>query len=434
MKNPLRTYQFAFRCGSAYDPPGKEGLASVCASLMAEGASATRSYKQILDEFFRMAARFQVQVDQELTVFSGLVHEDHAAAYEAIVQEMIAQPAFLAEDFERVRTDLISSLTVELRGSNDEELAKEMLYVRLYAGHPYGHPVVGAVSGLQAITLEDVRQFFRETLCRNEPIVLPEAKAMPGLHCSLIEKADARGVAMSFGHHIPVRRGHPDYHALLVAQCWLGQHRNGGRLFDSIREIRGLNYGDYAYLEYFPNGMFQFEPDPCLGRQQQIFQVWLRPVAPEKAVFALRLALYEIDQLKRNGMSLEDFERTRHFFGKYVKLLLKTETLVRGYALDSEFYGIGEYTSYISEGLARLTLEDVNRAARQYLDIENFHLVAVGPEMERMAETLRTSAATEIVHEVEQPEEVLAVDRVVACWPLRPVSVEISQFEEAFER
>ncbi len=433
MSGSLHSVRIAFRSGSSHDPKGKEGLASLTASLVAEGASRTRSYKQILDEFFRMAAGFEVQVDQELTVFYGTVHRDHVTQYEAIVMEMLEEPAFLVEDFVRVKSDLLNYLKVGLRGSNDEELAKELLYAKIFAGHPYGHPCCGTVAGLEAIELSDVKEYFTNVLKRNELLELPAARTLEGLEVTLVEKEDARGVAMSFGYPIEVRRGHADYHALLVAQSWLGQHRNGGRLFDSIREVRGLNYGDYAYIEYFPDGMHEFEPEPNVARQQQIFEVWLRPVTPEKALFAFRMALYEIDQLKRKGMSVDDFERTRNFLSKYVKLLIKTEALVQGYRIDSEFYGTVEYTRYIAEGLAGLTIEDVNRAARKYLDTEKLCFVAVGPGMAELGRQMRESVATPIAYEVEQPKEVLAVDRVVGAWPLRVTDLQIVPFERVFE-
>ena len=38
-----------------------------------------------------------------------------------------------------------------------------------------------------------------------------------------------------------------------------------------------MNYGDYAYIEAFPRGMFQFFPDPNVARQRQIFEIWIRP-------------------------------------------------------------------------------------------------------------------------------------------------------------
>ena len=67
-----------------------------------------------------------------------------------------------------------------------------------------------------------------------------------------------------------------------------------------------MNYGDYAYIEAFPRGMFQFFPSPNLGRKAQLFEVWLRPVAPQNGHFALRLALPELGQLVANGLTQYD--------------------------------------------------------------------------------------------------------------------------------
>ena len=116
-------------------------------------------------------------------------------------------------------------------------------------------------------------------------------------------------------------------------QSYFGQHRSSkSYLFQQIREIRGMNYGDYAYIEYFPRGMFLTEPEPNLGRRQQIFQIWIRPVEPPNGMFALRIALYELDKLVKQGMSQEDFESTRTFLSKFVNLLTQTQSDQLGYA------------------------------------------------------------------------------------------------------
>jgi hypothetical protein len=98
----------------------------------------------------------------------------------------------------------------------------------------------------------------------------------------LVEK-NTRSVAYSLGFPMDVKRGDPDYPALLLMQSYFGPHRmSGGRLFQRIREIRGINYGDYAYIEYFPRGMFLMDPSPNLARRGQIFQIWIRPVEPPR--------------------------------------------------------------------------------------------------------------------------------------------------------
>ena len=82
---------------------------------------------------------------------------------------------------------------------------------------------------------------------------------------------------------------------------------SGGRLFQRIREIRGINYGDYAYIEYFPRGGCLMEPPPNVARRSQHFQIWIRPAEPPQAAFTLRLAVYELNKLVKDGISAGGF-------------------------------------------------------------------------------------------------------------------------------
>src|SRR4030095_1585437 len=111
---------------------------------------------------------------------------------------------------------------------------------------------------------------------------LPEGPAAPPVRIEAPRRAgidveilvmDTRAAAISLGVPLDVTRAHPDFPALSVARAWLGEHRmSSGRLYQQIREIRGINYGDYAYIEAFPRGMFQFFPDPNVARIRMCFQ------------------------------------------------------------------------------------------------------------------------------------------------------------------
>src|SRR5256714_7357897 len=150
-----------------------------------------------------------------------------------------------------------------------------------------------------------------------------------------ISQRPTRSTAISLGFPIDITRADKDYPALAVVASYFGQHRSSNSyLYQRLREARGLNYGDYAYVEYFPRGMFRFQPDPNLARQQQIFQIWIRPVEPQNGHFALRAALFEYDKLLREGISRETFEATREFLSKYINILLETQDERLGYALD----------------------------------------------------------------------------------------------------
>ena len=234
---------------------------------------------------------------------------------------------------------------------------------------------------------------------------------------TLIEK-DTRSVAWSLGFPLAVKRGDPDFAALLLAQSWLGQHRLGGHLFERMRELRGLNYGDYAYIEYFPRGMFKFEPDPGLARRQQIFQVWIRPVEPPNAVFALRLAMFELDRFVKTGLTQADFERTRSFLSKYVNVLTKTKSAELGYAIDSAYYGIPNYNEYVKNSLGKLTLADVNRAIRIHLRADRLQIVGVAKDTGKLLPELTGDGPTPIHYNSPKPQDVMDEDKTVEKWPL----------------
>src|SRR5881409_931164 len=395
--SPLVTFRILFMTGSAFDPPGKEGLASLTASMLAEGGTRSMSYDQIVQALYPMASSVNAQVDKEMTVFTGTTHIENLDHYYALLRDMLLDPGFRAEDFKRLRDDAINFLKVSLRESNDEELGKEELYNIIYAGHPYGHHNTGKISSLEKLTRDDVRGFYRDYYKGTSLTIglaggypknfsdkvqadfakLPQGstdkrrfenpKLSPEMRIEIIAR-DTRSTAISLGFPISVNRGSKDWPALALVASYFGQHRSSnGYLYQRLREARGLNYGDYAYVEYFPRGMFRMTPEPNLGRRQQIFQIWIRPVEPQNGHFALRAALYEYDRLMRDGMSKEVFESTREFLSKYANVLIATQDAQLGYALDSRYYHLADFPTYMREQLAKLTLDDVNRAIKQYL-------------------------------------------------------------------
>jgi zinc protease len=202
-----------------------------------------------------------------------------------------------------------------------------------------------------------------------------------------------------------------------------------------MREIRGLNYGDYSYLEYFPRGMFQFEPDPNLARRQQIFQLWIRPVEPPTAHFALRLALHELDRLVEKGLTESDFEETRAFLARNVNLLLKTKANELGYRIDSQFYGIGEYPAYIRSAIAKLTVDDVNRAIKRHLRKDRLEIVAVAQDAEALQKALLSDAPSPMTYNSPKLADIVEEDKLVSTRKLglQPAQVRIVPVDRFFE-
>ena len=253
----------------------------------------------------------------------------------------------------------------------------------------------------------------------------------------VIVDKDTRSVAFSLGYPIEVTRSHPDYHALYLARTWLGEHRSSvSHLYQRIREIRGMNYGDYAYIEAFPRGMFQFVPDPNIARRAQIFETWIRPVVPVNAHMALRVAIFELDKLVRDGLSEADFQRTRDYLMKNVFVMTATQNQQLGYALDSKWYGIPEFTSFMRDGLKKLTLADVNAAIRKHISPRDISIVIVTKDAKGLKDQLVSDAFSPIKYDAEKPQELLDEDKVIGALKLgiKPENVKITPVEDVFAR
>jgi zinc protease len=195
-----------------------------------------------------------------------------------------------------------------------------------------------------------------------------------------------------------------------------------------------MNYGDYAYIEYFPRGMFLTQPDANNARSQQIFQVWIRPVRPEQAHFAVRTALYELGQLIANGMRPEDFEATRKFLLKNVNILTSSQDRQLGYALDSKFYGTGEFTTHMQKQLQELTLDDVNRVLRKYLQDKNIKFVFITRDADDLKKRLVENTVSPISYDAQKPAEILDEDKILSEYPLnfKADKIRIVPVEEVF--
>ena len=471
-KNPLPQLRFKllFNVGSANDPAGKEGLAVLASSMIARAGSRGMTLEQINMALYLMAGSFGNQVDKEMTTFTGSIHRDNWRKFLDIALPMLLDPGFGEADFKRVKDGQINALRQDLRSSNEEELGKERLQTNIFRGTPYAHPVLGTIAGVESITLDDVKAFVRGQYTRGNLMLgingdippamvemfqrslmaLPAGTPAPrasartaivgtrpsGMEVEVIQK-DTRATAISFGLPVSVTRSSPDFAALSVARAWLGEHRmSTAHLFQRIRGIRGMNYGDYAYLEAFPGGMFQFFPNPNIARRAQIFEVWIRPVVPDNAQMALRIAVHELDNLISNGMTEEDFQATRQYLMKNVYVMTATQDQQLGYAMDSKWYGIPEYTTYMRSALQKLTRDDVNRALKKHLSAKDLSVVIITKDAQALRDALVADAFSTIKYDAQQPADILAEDKVIGARKLGipAAKVRVTPVEEVFAK
>jgi zinc protease len=464
--SPLCAIRLFFQVGAVDDPKGKEGLAILTSEMMGKGGSKARTYAELLDALYPLAANIRVYGDKESIVFEGTVHRDNLARFADLLAEQILTPRFAEDDFSRVHQDAIDYVSKTLRGNADEDLGKQAMATVLYAEHPYGYPSQGTVTGLQAIALEDVRKFHASHFTRDRLVVgvsggypqgfaesfakrfttlpakapplpkLPPATAHKQNQLLIVEK-DARANAISIGRPIAVTRADADFYPLTVARSYLGEHRTfNGVLMNHLRGNRGLNYGDYAYIENFMQDGWTTFPLPNIPRRQQQFEIWLRPVPPQNSLFALRGALYETDKLIREGIPQAGFEATRVFLMNYSNLWAQDVSRRLGYAIDAAVTG-KDLVKELQTRLPKMKKADVDRAVRKYLSVDGLSIAIVADHAQALADKLVSGEPTPITYDTAgTAPEILSEDKIIEKFPV-PIAkdaLRIVPVDQMFER
>jgi zinc protease len=466
--DPTVSFSVAFAVGSQDDPPGKEGLAFLTGEMLADAATQANSLETILEKLYPLASAYDVRVDRERTTITGRTHRDNVSEFLELYTDAFLRPAFEESDFERVRSDAVNDLENTLRYSSDEELAKAALDDFVFRGTRYAHPAEGTVAGLRSVTLDDVRAFYaRHFTARNavagigggfddataarlaaavhelprgeaaEPPAITPA-AIRGRELLLIDKPGA-DASISFGFPLDVRRGERDYYALWIANSWFGEHRNqASHLFQVIRERRGLNYGDYSYIEAFPEGGERSMPPVNVPRHHQIFEIWIRTLPNQHAQFATRAAMRELTKLVDDGMTQEDFELTRSFLKKYALHFAETTSTKLGYAMDDRFYGLEDegHLQRFQRMLDELTLDDVNSAIKRHLRYDNLKIAVVTGDAANLRDALVADSPSPIAYDTPKPAAIVEEDREIEAFPLG-ISAErttVMPVDSVFER
>jgi zinc protease len=206
----------------------------------------------------------------------------------------------------------------------------------------------------------------------------------------------------------------------MVANSHLGEHRTmNGVLMNRMREVRGLNYGDYSYIEHFVQEGGSTFPQTNRPRSEQYFSIWIRPVQPQHRQFALRLALFELDRLVRDGMTQEQFETARSFVKNYSNLWAQDQSRRLGYLMDSQFYGMEDFLGTLPAKLDALTLDQVNRAIKHHLRADRLRVAVITKGADEFLSDVINNTPSPISYEAEgMAPAVLEEDKAVAVYQL----------------
>jgi zinc protease len=361
------------------------------------------------------------------------------------------------------------------RYSRDEELSRELLSWLSFRDTPYQHPEEGYVQSVESITLDDVKAFYRSHYLRGAvvvgvaggypdgfaeqvrrdfdalpageaPAVAQPAPARPtGTKVLIVEKpTDATAISIGFAYNLV--RGHDDFFPLMAANAWFGEHRNSfSHLYQVIREARGMNYGNYSYIEAFPAAYTTQEPPVNAARRRHLFEIWIRPISRtgpddlhDRALFATRAAWRELARLVDEGMSDSSLQATREYLHNFSVTYGSTVSRRLAYAVDDAFYGLPApgYLAAIRPGLATLTRENVNAAIRRHLQYRNLYVVFITEDAEGLKRKLLSGAPSPIRYAGAKSPAHMAEDAEIARFaiPVKEDHITIIRIDDLFDR
>jgi len=176
--SPLYQIQIMVRAGSANDPAGKEGTASLVGDALIEGGFGNPKApvtKEKLAEITRPwgdAALPQIRVDKQATTISMLVPKESLQAFLAqVLRPMLQQPLFQEKEVDRLKKEALVNIQSRLRFEQQELLGLVALDNAMFAGTPLGHLAGGTVQGVNAITRQDLADFYKKYFNRENVFI-----------------------------------------------------------------------------------------------------------------------------------------------------------------------------------------------------------------------------------------------------------------------
>lgn len=388
-EQPAVSIRMLMQAGSAYDPPGKAGVANLVGSLLDQGTT-TRGATEIADAIDSIGGALSTGAGTDLTFLSVLVMKDNFQLGLDLLSEVARNPAFDVAELERQRQQALSNLQVNYE--DPDYLANAVFDRLVYGFHPYGMPISGTPESIRRITREDIREFHRRYFAPNNalmaivgdvtneeafaaaervfgkwerrPITVPVFAEAPkqARRVIVIDKPDAVQTEVRAGQ-LGIPRKHRDYMALNLAIKILGGE-GANRLYRVLRTERGLTYGASADIEAFRDaGDFVAETD----------------TRSEATGDALRLVVEEFFKLQREQPDERELLDAQAYLTGSFPITIETPNAIATQVLNVLVYGLSldDLQTY-RERVNAVDVDNVVRVARYYLQPDRLSIVLVG--------------------------------------------------------
>ncbi len=386
---PLASMELYVKSGSSSDPVESAGLAEMVAELLSKGTT-TRSAEEIATTIEGAGGSLNTFASADyLTVSAGALSESLPLVFE-LVSDVTLRPTFPEDELETARTRALSGLEVEL--SQPGPLADRRFVREVYGqGHPYSlRPLPETLeeigrAGVEAfhqahftpgnallVVSGDVNAARVEELAREHfggwqgggvpPVVFREPPAREDATIYLVHRPGSVQSNLLVGH-VGIRPDNPDYYPLQVLNKIVGGGTDA-RLFLILREEKGWTYGAYS----------RFTRPADVG-----YYVASAEVRSEVTDSALAELDHQLRRVRREPVSEEELEAAKSYLIGSFPLRIQTPRQIAGQVAQTYLLGLPiEHLLRYRERVSEVTIEDVQRVAREYVRPERAVIVVVG--------------------------------------------------------
>jgi zinc protease len=270
---PLVAINFAFLGGANEDPAGKPGTGNMVASLLDDGAGELDS-KAFQERIEDNAVQLRFSVTSDYFYGSIRMLRERQERSVELLRLAVNQPRFDADAVERVRAQILAG--IRRNSTNPTSIANLTWWKAAFPNHPYGRPNTGTAESLPAIAVDDLRAYRQRVFTRASLKVaavgdidpetlgktlddvfgaLPASAALTAVPDVPLH-AEGRRVVVQFDvpqsvvhlGGVGIARKDPDFIPAYLVNHILGGGTFTSRLYNDVREKRGLAYGVYSYL------------------------------------------------------------------------------------------------------------------------------------------------------------------------------------------
>jgi len=373
---PLIAMDFAFKGGSAQDPLNKPGVAYLAAALLDDGAGelTANAFHQRMEEL-ALEMRFTASHDH-ITGSIRLLKERRDASFD-LVRLALTAPRFDADAIQRGRDQMLASLRRE--STNPNNISSRIWWRTAFPNHPYGRPANGTPESVPLIGADDLKGYVKRVLARDmlkvsvvgdiDAVTLGQlldrlfgalpakaeltpvpAATMHAIGRRIVEDLNVPQTVLSFGG-LGIARNDPDFIPAFVVNHILGGGSMTSRLYNEVREKRGLAYGVYTYL-----APLEYASLFSGGTQ----------TANNSAAESLAIIEAEIHRMAQEGPTAEELAKAKAYLKGSYALNLDTSSKIAAVLLRIQIDNLGiDYIEKRNSLIDAVTLADAKRVAKR---------------------------------------------------------------------